>query len=159
MYKQETENDIPMLVTSFISKPYCTGKKIHTTNISVPTFPLHQKLGVVRTLLDRCDSVTTEEADNVKEDTHIKSVLKTCGYPEWSINKSKRTKSKRKNKKNEKERKKKKRGLVVVWFPDEEKGPVLGILHRDSGHCFLWFCPLCGELTIIIQLCLTTKMK
>ncbi|XP_072028085.1 uncharacterized protein [Amphiura filiformis] len=44
--------------------------------------PLHQKLGVVRTLLHRKNKIVTEEQDKVEEETHIKGALQNCGYPE-----------------------------------------------------------------------------
>ena len=49
--------------------------------------PVHQKLGVVRKLLDCCKSVVTEEADIKAEKEHISKVLACCGYPAWSIRK------------------------------------------------------------------------
>ena len=49
--------------------------------------PLHQKLGVVRTLFDRANSLTTEEEDKKKEMESIKSALRVCGYPEWAFKK------------------------------------------------------------------------
>ncbi|XP_072023428.1 uncharacterized protein, partial [Amphiura filiformis] len=50
--------------------------------------PLHQKLGVVRTLLDRSESLVTEETDRQKEETNIREALSGCGYPDWSKKKS-----------------------------------------------------------------------
>ena len=62
----------------------------------------HQKLGVVRTLLDTKDTIVTEEEDKWKEDSKIKKALNQCGYPNWAINKVKnqmedKTKSKKKS--------------------------------------------------------------
>jgi len=50
---------------------------------------LYHKLGVVRTLLDRKDSIVSEESDRVAEEEHIKKALRRCGYPEWTIKKVK----------------------------------------------------------------------
>ena len=33
--------------------------------------PLHQKLGVVRTLLDRCNKIVTEDQDKAEEENNI----------------------------------------------------------------------------------------
>ena len=45
--------------------------------------PLHQKMGVIRTLLDRCEKLVTEEEDKQKEREHIKEALTRCGP--WTI--------------------------------------------------------------------------
>ena len=36
-------------------------------------------------LLDRCETLVTEEKDKRKEREHIKEVLTRCGYPQWTI--------------------------------------------------------------------------
>ena len=51
--------------------------------------PLQHKLSVVRTLLDRCSKVVSEEHDRVTEEAHIGRALSRCGYPEGSIRKLK----------------------------------------------------------------------
>jgi len=50
---------------------------------------LHQKLGVIRTLLYRCDNVVTEE-DRRQDEEHITNAVKQCSYPAWSIRKAKK---------------------------------------------------------------------
>ena len=55
--------------------------------------PLHQKLGVIRTLLERNDSVVTEEEDRKFEEDKIRKALSVCGYPEWTIHKVKKDRS------------------------------------------------------------------
>jgi len=52
--------------------------------------PLYQKLGVIRTVLNRCENVVTEEEDRRQEEEHITSALKKCSYPAWSIRKAKK---------------------------------------------------------------------
>ena len=47
--------------------------------------PLEHKLSVIRTLLSRKDEIVTEESDRTEEERHVKSVLKTCKYPDWAI--------------------------------------------------------------------------
>ena len=54
-------------------------------------YPLHQKLGVIRSLFNRCENVVTEEEDRRQEEEHITSALKKCSYPAWGIRKAKRT--------------------------------------------------------------------
>ena len=53
--------------------------------------PLTHKLSVVRTLLDRCHSIMTENQDRVREEETIQTALGNCGYPRWTINKVKKT--------------------------------------------------------------------
>ncbi|XP_072021762.1 uncharacterized protein [Amphiura filiformis] len=79
--------------------------------------PLHRKLGVVRTLLDRKDTIVTETEDRKNEESHIKQALARCGYPEWSINKVKADKEHPKPKKKPpKDSKERSKGLVVVPY-------------------------------------------
>ena len=40
--------------------------------------PLHQKLGVIRTLMYRMEKIVTEEEDKKEEEQRIKSALKEC---------------------------------------------------------------------------------
>ena len=47
--------------------------------------PLEHKLSVIRTLLSRKDEIVTEEEDRKEEERHVKSVLRTCKYPDWAI--------------------------------------------------------------------------
>jgi len=46
--------------------------------------PLQHKFSVVRTLLDRCSQMVTEEQDRQAEESHIQEALSRCGYPEWT---------------------------------------------------------------------------
>ena len=52
--------------------------------------PLHQKMGVVRSLLDRCYSLVTTKEDVKEEEEHIKGALERCGYPQWTIEETKK---------------------------------------------------------------------
>ena len=47
--------------------------------------PLHQNLGVVRTLMDLCDKIVSEEEDRTNGRETNKEPLKVCGYPQWAI--------------------------------------------------------------------------
>ncbi len=47
--------------------------------------PLIHKLGVIRTLMDRRDSIITDPDDRLAEEHHITKALTVCGYPKWSF--------------------------------------------------------------------------
>ena len=49
------------------------------------SFSSHQKMGVIRTLLDRCDGILTEEEDRRKEKETLKDPLTLCGYLDWAM--------------------------------------------------------------------------
>ncbi len=51
---------------------------------------LHQKLGVICTLLDRCQNTVTDDKDKEIEEIRITEALQRCGYPRWSFNKVKK---------------------------------------------------------------------
>ncbi len=81
--------------------------------------PLHQKLGVVRTLLDRCETVVTKKEDKVAEFQHIEQALSTCGYPRWTVNRvaEKMSANKTKSKQGKRpEKSEKSRGMVVIPY-------------------------------------------
>ena len=89
----ETDNTIAFLDTllerkedgSVKVKAY--RKKTHTNQYLAfdSHHPLHQKLGVPRTLLNRCDEIVTEEEDRKEERNTIKNALNICCYPDWTI--------------------------------------------------------------------------
>ena len=82
--------------------------------------PLTHKLGVVRTLLDRCESHITHNEDKQEEETRIKSILKNNHYPVWSINRVKRRAENKgqdnTTKKRSKPNEQKSRGQVVLPY-------------------------------------------
>ena len=88
-YEEEEEGRIPFLDTLIIRKPdgstkLCIyRKKTHTDQYLQFTshHPLHQKLGVIRTLLDRKDSLITEDEDKRAEEKKLEIALTNCGYP------------------------------------------------------------------------------
>ena len=51
--------------------------------------PLNHKLAVIRTLLERCYSIVTEEDDRRKEEEHVTKKLNKCDYPPWTIDRVK----------------------------------------------------------------------
>ena len=92
-FEEESDGEIAFLDTKLIRK---TDGSIKLDIYRKPTHtnqylqfsshhPLHQKLGVIRTLYDRKDSIVTEEADKTKEEGIIKQALTTCGYPPWAL--------------------------------------------------------------------------
>jgi len=97
-YEEETEGQIPFLDTLLIRKEdgniklLVYRKETHTDQYLnfISRHPLHQKLGVIRTLHNRCENVVTEEEDRRQEEEHITNALKKCGYPAWSIRKAKK---------------------------------------------------------------------
>ena len=92
-YEEESDNSLPFLDTLTIRKEDGTvkllvyRKKTHTDQHLNFTshHPLHQKLGVNETLLDR--SIVSEPEDREKEVEHITKALERCGYPSWTIKK------------------------------------------------------------------------
>lgn len=84
--------------------------------------PLHQKLGVVRTLFDRAQTLITTEEDRKAEMEHIKSALRLCNYPDWafdkveSMMKEKKDKSKKKKDKNLKNEKSTPGKIIVLPY-------------------------------------------
>ena len=97
-------------------------KKTHTNQYLAfdSHHPLHQKLGVPRTLLNRCDEIVTEEEDRKEERNTIKNALNICGYPDRTI---KRVEEKLRNKEetkgkgnSRKESREKNKGMVVLPY-------------------------------------------
>ena len=82
--------------------------------------PVQHKLAVIRTLLERSDSIVTEEEDRKQEEEHIRTALHTCGYPDWAIKKVKeqmnRKKAIRKDKSKKDKAQEKSRGVVTVPY-------------------------------------------
>ena len=72
--------------------------------------PLVHKRGVVKTLVDRNDRVTSEPSDKVKDIEHIKKVLAVSGYPRNVVDRSKSTRSMSKKDKQEN------KGMIVLPY-------------------------------------------
>jgi hypothetical protein len=51
--------------------------------------PIVHKLGVVRTLFERCNTVGTAKEDQNEKTQTITKALGNCGYPKWTFNKVK----------------------------------------------------------------------
>ncbi|XP_072039088.1 uncharacterized protein [Amphiura filiformis] len=96
-FEQESQGQIPFLDTLIVKKDDGTVKLLvyrkptHTDQYLnyQSHHPLHQKLGVVRTLYNRKDTIVTEEQDKEEEEKKIQEALQTCGYPKWSFEKVK----------------------------------------------------------------------
>ena len=67
--------------------------------------PLHQKLAVIKTLLDRCNNIVTDPEDRRKE-VYITKALQECGYPKWAIRKIREKQQNQQRKSKEKNREK-----------------------------------------------------
>ena len=80
-------------------------KKTHTDQYLAfqSHHPLHHKLGVIRTLLDRSDTLITSEQEKMKEEKHIIGALRNCGYPSCTISKVKKMRATPKDKSNNKD--------------------------------------------------------
>ena len=69
-------------------------KKTHTDGDQYVNFsshhPLNHKLAVIRTLLERCYSIVSEDDDQNKEEEHVAASPNICGYLSWTIDKVKR---------------------------------------------------------------------
>jgi hypothetical protein len=106
----EQNGQIPFLDTLIVRKPDGTVKLLvyrkptHTDQYLnfMSAHPLHHKLGVIRTLLDRKDRVVTEPEDKIIEEEYIKSALRHNGYPDWSFDKVKKLRAEPKKKVNTK---------------------------------------------------------
>jgi len=96
-------------------------KKMHTDQYLnfESHHPLHQKIGVVRSLLDRKDAIVSTEEEKEKEDQHISQALRRSNYPMWVINKAKKQQSQKDNKqkKQKQDKTKKNEGNKMVTIP------------------------------------------
>ena len=92
--------------------------------------PLYQKLGVIKTLLGRCNKNVTEPEDRRKEEEHITRALQECGYPKWTMRKvgenQQRQRRTTENKNNEKSR-----CMVTLPYVQGVMEPVYRILKHD----------------------------
>ena len=105
--EDEENNSMPFLDAKFTRKEDGSvkstvyRKKTHTDQYLnfASHHPKHQKLGVVRTLMHRCETITSEEGDKKEEVEHLREALRVCGYPSWALNKVTDSCKKKKNKK------------------------------------------------------------
>ena len=95
--------------------------------------PLQHKLAVIRSLLERSDSIITEEGDHKQDKARIRTALHTCGYPDWAIKRVKeqmnRKKAIRKDKPKKDKAQEKSRGVVTVPYVHSFTEKVQRIIH------------------------------
>ena len=77
--------------------------------------PLEHKLGVIRTLQHRADTVPTSQQARAKEHKHLRGALKTCGYPSWSFVKSSGA-SRNKNRVAEEEKRDRRHNITIPYM-------------------------------------------
>jgi hypothetical protein len=143
-HEEEKDGTIPFLDTLIVRKADNTvkllvyRKKTHTDQYLhfSSHHPLQHKLGVIRTLLDRCNDIVTETEDRQKEEEHIVGALAKCGYPRWSFEKVKAQIAKKKEGGKDKRKKKNKdsagsKGLVILPYV---KGVTEGISRILNKH-------------------------
>ncbi len=124
-YEPEVNGKIPFLDILIIRKDdgsvkLCVYRKPTHTDQYLnfnSHHPIQHKLGVVRTLMDRCQKLVTDEQDRKEEENHIRTALKKCGYPEWTFNKVKQQIENGPNKKRqEKPKEEKCKGSVLLPY-------------------------------------------
>ena len=64
--------------------------------------PVGQKIGLIKTLFYRADTLITSEEGKKKEKDKIKNALRRCQYPEWALREGEK-KSDQKKKSNSRE--------------------------------------------------------
>ena len=80
--------------------------------------PLHQKMGVIRTLFDKKDRIVTEDDDKIQEGGKVVHALQNCGYPQWVFKKVKDQMKvpKKQNTSKKVDSTNKSRGMVVIPY-------------------------------------------
>ena len=78
--------------------------------------PLNHKLGVIRTLVDRCDAIVSTPEDKASEQAHIQNALKMNGYPKWTFELVEKKRSQPKTKDTKQKQQQKAKGTVSVPY-------------------------------------------
>ena len=76
-------------------------------------------MGVIRTLMNRCEELVTEEEDKEEERGTIMKALEVCGYPRWTVMNVKKEMEKKEQKKkgnSKRENDTKTKGMVVLPY-------------------------------------------
>ncbi|XP_072021625.1 carboxypeptidase A1-like [Amphiura filiformis] len=73
---------------------------VPSLNVDGYSYTWTNKLGVIRTLFDRMDSIVTEKEDKKEEEKKIRTALQNCGYPRWAMDRVKQQMSTSKIKSN-----------------------------------------------------------
>ena len=71
------------LKTTVYRKPTHTDQYLDFKSVH----PEEHKLGVIMTLHQRAEVVTTDPDDLKLDKSHVNKALKICNYPRWAINK------------------------------------------------------------------------
>ena len=102
-------------------------KKTHTDQCINFTsqYPIHQKLGVIKTLLDRCNTIVSKPEGREKEVEHITKALNICSYSSWSIKKMKEQQFQKGKTKEKKEKNiDKSKGMVTLPYVKRVAEPI-----------------------------------
>ena len=122
--REAEDNSLPMLDLKLIRE----NNKITTDIYRKPTHtdqylqwsshhPVQQKLGIVRTLMHRANTLITDEDRKKREKEKIKNALRLCGYPEWALKEGEHQGEKKKTRdKGEDQERKKPKGYVVLPY-------------------------------------------
>ena len=82
--------------------------------------PILHKLGVVRTLFDRCYDIVTTKDDQESEIEHAERALTRCGYPRWTFKKVKQQIKQKKEcgtkQRKPKDNSERSKGMVVIPY-------------------------------------------
>ena len=140
-YETETAGKLPFLDLQIVRKEdgnlklQIYRKPTHTDQYLnfASHHPIEHKLSVVRTLLDRSQSLVTETTDK-EEEKHVEKALRSCGYPEWTFKKVKNqmesTKMKTKKKKNQDDSKR--RTQVVLPYVEKVSETVARVFWKHN---------------------------
>ena len=99
--------------------------------------PVEHKLGVVRTLHQRAEVVTSDKKDLKNEIVHLNKALKTCNYPEWAIKKvAKHMKDKKEKSRRNLTEKKDSNGSVVLPYIKNKADKMKRIFTKHKMNVF-----------------------
>ena len=76
-------------------------------------------MGVIRSLINRCEEIVTDEEDKEEERDNIMKALEACGYPRWTVTNVKKEMEKNEQKKkgnNMRENEMKTKGMAVLPY-------------------------------------------
>ncbi|KAI8519535.1 hypothetical protein Bbelb_027920, partial [Branchiostoma belcheri] len=97
---EASRQTIIILSQSFVDSEWCAlafkaahlqmlkDKQPRIVVIAISDRRLQQKLGVIRTLFHRADTIITSDEAKSKEHSHLKNALNKCGYRTWTFNKA-----------------------------------------------------------------------
>ena len=78
---------------------------------------ISHKISVIRTLVDRAETVVTKPVDKSKEFENIKAALGNCGYPKWIVEDTRRRMEEKKNKpRGQAKNKEKSKGHIIIPY-------------------------------------------